>query len=386
MSTLFQIASVCRWNFRSLQMRIRKSLIISISFLAVIFVFAIVLAIRDGMQKSGVRRSSQAIATISSMKGLGPDAADRISQMPGIARVGGKAVVTPVLYHQIMLRDWKPGMIGLTAVSGIKASQVGNLPNFYMTGGRMFRPGFNEMIIGEGAKKIYPQYAIGRDINWMQRKWHIVGSYSTGSDVQDSIFLADLTQVQQTVNAGNNYSNIYVQLQRPSDYDRFRQALEKQSVISPSIQRLSDQETEMGKPFRAVLTLADGVITVLMAIGAIFAALNVMNAAVEARKSELAILRALGFARLPILTAILSEALVLALAGGILAVCMVGLIFSGAETSTLMDNRTVSFHLELTVSAALTALGLTLAMGFVGGLFPAIRAARLPIAAALHEG
>lgn len=386
MSTVFQIASVCRWNFRSLQMRMRSAVIISVSFLAVILVFTIVLTIRDGMKNSGARQGSQAIVTISSMKGVGPDAVDRISQMPGIARVGGKPVVTPVLFQQILLRDWKPGMIGLTAVSGIKANQVSNLPNFHMTEGRMFRPGINEMIVGEGAKKIYPQYDIGRDITWMQRKWHIVGSYSTGSDIQDSIFLTDITQAQQVMNAGNFYSNIYVQLQKPSDYDRFRQALEKQSVISPIIQRLSDQETEMGKPFRTVLTLADGVITVLMAVGAIFAALNVMNAAVEARKGELAILRALGFARLPILTAILSEALALALSGGVVAIAAVWLFFSGAETSTLMDNRTVSFHLDLTASAALTALGLTLAMGFVGGLFPAIRAARLPIAAALHEG
>lgn len=386
MSTVFQIISLCRWNFRSLKTRARSAAIISVSFLAVILVFTIVLMIRDGMSRSAMRPGADAIARVSSPNGLGPDALNIIRQMPGVAHSSGRALVSPVFFSAMLLRDWKPGMIGLTVITGISADNTRLLPGFHMTGGRMYRAGFNEMIIGEGAKKIYPQYAIGRNIEWMHHKWHIVGSYSTGSDVQDSMFVTDFRQAQDTVKKGNNFSNIYVQLNRPSDYYRFKQALERHGNISPVVERISEGDADMDKPFRTVLTLADVVITVLMAVGAIFAALNVMHAAVAARKGELAILRALGFARLPILTAILSEALILALTGGIVAVCMVGLVFSGAETSTIMGNRMVSFHMELTASAAMTALGLTLVMGFIGGLFPAIRAARLPIAAALHEG
>ena len=177
-----------------------------------------------------------------------------------------------------------------------------------------------------------------------------------------------------------------MRLAGPTTFAAFKAATEKQPKIGAKAQRLSERDSDTGKELRMVLTLVDGVITLLMGVGAVFAALNVMYAAVDRRGSELGVLRALGFARLPILSAILSESLVLAGIGGALGVVAAALLLNGFETSTIASYWAVSFRFAVTPSAVLTALALTLSMGFFGGLFPAIRAARLPIASALHEG
>ena len=151
------------------------------------------------------------------------------------------------------------------------------------------------------------------------------------------------------------------------------------------MKRLSEQDSELGKPFQIILSLAAAVITLLMSVGAIFASLNVMYANVSSRTGELAVLRALGFSRAPLLLALLSEAMLLAVVGGVLGVAAAGVGLNGLQSSTIMGSRQVTFEFAITLSSVATAMGLTLGMGFLGGLFPAIRAARLPIAVALRE-
>jgi putative ABC transport system permease protein len=151
------------------------------------------------------------------------------------------------------------------------------------------------------------------------------------------------------------------------------------------VKRLSEQDSELGKPFQIILSLVVAVITLLMSVGAIFASLNVLYANVASRTTELAVLRALGFSRAPLLLALLSEAMLLAVVGGLLGVAAAALALNGLQSSTVMGYRQVTFEFAITLSSVATAMALTLGMGFFGGLFPAIRAARLPIAQALRE-
>jgi len=134
-----------------------------------------------------------------------------------------------------------------------------------------------------------------------------------------------------------------------------------------------------------LLSTADGAITVLMAVGAVFGALNIMYANVAQRRGEIATLRALGFGRAAILAAVLSEALALSLLGGGLGVLAAYLLFNGYEASTSLGGSLTEFQFTVTPQAIAIGLLLTLGMGFVGGFFPAVRAARLPLARALRD-
>jgi putative ABC transport system permease protein len=277
-------------------------------------------------------------------------------------------------------------MLGIAIILAIGASKVGVLPNFRVVEGRMMRPGFNEMIMGEGARRIYPEYLAGRTIQWQRRNWKIVGVYSTGSVTRDSEFLVDLHQFQDATKSGNKFSGIDVRLVSPTAFAGFKTYIEGLPNLGAAVKTMAEEDEDVGKQFRVILALADGVITILMAAGAIFATLNVMYGNVASRSGELAVLRALGFSRFPVLAAVLSEAVLLALAGGVVGVILAVLAFNGLEAKTLMGGWLVSFCLAVTPSAIVMAFMLTLGMGFIGGLFPAIRAARLPVARALRDG
>jgi putative ABC transport system permease protein len=283
------------------------------------------------------------------------------------------------------IRDWRPDTLGIMAVYGIERGKIALLPNFRLLKGRMFRPGLNELMIGKGEVRLYPEFGLGKTMQWHHHSWKVVGEFETGSDVQDSLFLGDLHQIQAAIAKGNGYDYISARLTSPAAFDTFKKSLESRPGSSVYVKRLSEQDSDLGKPFQIILSLAAAVITLLMSVGAIFASLNVMYANVSSRTGELAVLRALGFSRAPLLLALLSEAMLLAVVGGVLGVAAAGVGLNGLQSSTIMGSRQVTFEFAITLSSVATAMGLTLGMGFLGGLFPAIRAARQPIALALRE-
>jgi putative ABC transport system permease protein len=383
---MHEISALCRWNIRGLPSRLRNASVVLVGFFAVVLVFVAVLSVRDGILRSETRPGTDRLAIVTSQHGP-MDAAvlDTVNQAPGVARADGKAQAAATDFGPLLIRNWRPDMLGIATVFAIDPDKAGVMPNFHVVEGRLMRPGFNEMMMGEGAKRIYPEYAAGRTIQWERREWKIVGVYSTGSLTRDSQFLVDLHQFQGATKSSDKFSAIYVRLASPSAFGEFKTYMEGRPGLAASVKTMAEEDEEVGKGFREILALAVGVITLLMAAGAIFAALNVMYANVARRSGELAVLRAVGFSRFSVLVAMLSEAVILALAGGLAGVVLAALAFDGLEAKTLMGGWLVSFRLAVTPSAIAMALALTLGMGFVGGLFPAIRAARRPIATALRE-
>jgi putative ABC transport system permease protein len=384
---LHQTLTLCRWNYLSLRARLRNASVVVFGFFVVVLVFVAVLSVRDGILGSEMRPGTDRLVIVSSSHGsLDASALDAVNQAPGVARMNSEPETAATAFGALVIRNWRPDMLGLASILAIDTSRVGVLPNFRVVEGRMMRPGFNEMMMGEGARQIYPEYLAGRTIPWRHRKWTVVGVYSTGSVTRDSRFLVDLRQFQDATKAGATFSGVDVRLLSPGAFSRFKKYMEAQPNLGAVVKTMAEEDEEVGKQFRVILALADGVITILMAAGAIFAALNIMYANVASRSGELAVLRALGFSRFPVLAAILSEAVLLALAGGVIGVALAVIAFGGLETSTLMGGWLVSFRLAITPSAIFIALLLALGMGVAGGLFPAIRAARQPVAAALREG
>jgi putative ABC transport system permease protein len=386
LAVMHEISSLCRWNIRGLRSRLRNASVVLVGFFLVVLVFVAVLSVRDGILQSETRPGTDQLAIVTSHHGAMDAAAlDAVNQAPGIARADGKPLVAPTDSGALLIRNWRPDMLGLAVILAIDSGKAGVMPNFHVVEGRLMRPGFNEMMLGEGARRIYPEYEAGRPIQWQRREWKVVGVYSTGSVTRDSQFLVDLHQFQGAAKSGDKFSEIYVRLASQAAFAGFKKYMERQPGLAASVKTMAEEDEEVGRQFREILAMVAGVITLLMAAGATFAALNVMYANVARRSGELAVLRAVGFSRFPVLVAMLSEAVILALAGGIAGVVLAALTLDGLEARTLMGGWLVSFRLAVTPSAIAMALALTLGMGFAGGLFPAIRAARRPIAAALRE-
>lgn len=383
---LHQIVAACSWNFRSIFNRLSNALVVVVGFFSVIVVLSTVLAVRDGVLQSQTRPGTDAITVVSSSAGpLDAQAYDVVMQAPEVVRDTNGPVASGTKWGVNLLRDWRPGSVGIAVVMGVDSKHIGVLPNFRIVSGRMFRPGLNELLIGKGALRLYPEFVPGRTMHWHHRIWKIVGVFATGSNVQDSLFLTDLRQAQDAIGKGNGYDQIMARLISPAAFDPFKKNLEKRPGLTFTVRRLSEKDSDMGAQYQLVLTLVAAVISLLMAVGAIFAALNIMYANVASRAGELAVLRALGFSRGPVLVAILAEALLLALVGGGLGVLTAALCFNGFESSAIMGQWQVTFEFAITPSSVAVVAILTLGMGFAGGLFPAIRAARSPIAEALRE-
>ena len=374
--------ALCRWNVSGVGKRLRGTIVITTGFFAVVMVFVAVLAVRDGITRSAMRPGGDGIGVVAGNRGsLDAAAVNLIAQAPGVAKDAHGPIITGITTGAMILQDWQPDRLGLALVMSINGARAGILPGFHIVEGRMFRPGHNEMVIGEGAKRLFQPYSTGSTVEWMHCPWKIVGVYSTGSSVQDSQFLADLHQTQATA---MSHDSVYVKLSRPAAFDSFKIFLTHKSGLDITVDRLSDADRRYGEDLKGILELIDGVITALMAAGAVFASLNVTYASVARRSSELALLRALGFSRLSVLSTVLSEVMLLALIGGAAGVLAAILVFNGLETGSLIGGHPVVFRFAVTPSAMAIGLLLTLGMGFVGGLFPAVGAARRSVAAGLR--
>ena len=387
MGSFRQIAAICSWNFRTMGSRLQSSLIVVLGFFGVVLVFVAVLAMRDGISGQMSAKDDDGVGLVyGGLSGsITSDMIPVVEQAPGVAQSARGPLVSGTLYSWMNLPQWAPGLFAEEGVRGVDAKFASVMPNFRILRGRMFRAGLNEFIVGVNGEKLFSQLELGKTVHWRTRDWKVVGVFSTGSARYDSSTLADLHQIQAINESGTRISSIFTKLTSPDAFPQFKSALERDPRFRGTVERLSDFENEIGSQLSLLLSTADGVITVLMAIGAVFGALNIMYANVAQRRGEIATLRALGFSRASILAAVLSEALALSLLGGGLGVLAAYLLFNGYEASTSLGGSLTEFQFTVTPQAIAIGLLLTLGMGFVGGFFPAIRAARLPLARALRD-
>lgn len=387
MGVFRQIVAVCGWNFRGIATRAQSSLIVVLGFFGVVLVFVAVLAMRDGIAGAMTTKDADGVGLIfSGFYGSVTSAMiPVISQAPGVVQSPRGPLVSGTLYAFLQVPKWAPGLVAQAAIRGVDDKFSSVMPGFHIVHGRMFRTGLNELIVGINDERIFPQLEMGKTVHWRARDWKVVGVFSTGSARYDSSAFADLHQIQALDTEGTRISSIFVRLGSPADFNSFKAYLEHDPRFRGTVDRLSDFENKIGQQLSTLLETADGVITLLMAIGAVFGALNIMYANVANRGAEIATLRALGFSRVAILAAVLSEAIGLALVGGGLGVLAAYLLFNGYEASTALGGTLTDIRFNVTPLAVGVGLLLTLTMGFVGGLFPAIRAARLPLARALRD-
>ena len=395
MNWLSQTLAVLALNIRTIPGRLSSSGVAIVGIAGVVVVFVSVLSIAAGfaaaMQGSGspnralVMRSG---ADSEMTSGLGGADVDIIKQAPGLRRTGQTALASAELYVIIDLpKRSTPDAPANVPMRGIEPSGIPLREEFSIVEGRMFQFGTSEVIVGRGARGQFVGTEVGNTIVSGQNRWQVVGVFEADGGVAETEIWTDARTLQGAYRRGNSYQSLLARLESPESLDTFRDWLTSNPQLNVSIKRENEYYAGQSQALtRLIRTIGFG-IAGLMGIGAVFGAILTMYTAVATRSREIATLRALGFNTMSVLVSILAESLVLGAIGGVIGGAAAYLAFNGYQTSTMNFQTFSQVAFAFRVTPELLGMGLfyALAMGLIGGLFPAIRAARLPIPTALRE-
>jgi putative ABC transport system permease protein len=393
MNVIRQIGAVVAMNLRNLPQRFGSSLVIVIGSAGVVAMLVAVLAMAAGMSKTlqGTGRDDRAIvlrngSASESGSALNRNAARIVLDAPGIKKdADGKPLLTaePLRLLKLFRRDDGSEVTAVLRGLGAQAPLV--RPEMKIIEGRMFRPSINELIVGKAAKAQYRGTEIGSRIATRTATWLVVGTFTTNGDAHESELMADADTVMSSDN-GSTYGSITVLLDAPSSLRTLRDSLTSNPGLRVDVTRERDYFSRQSNAVSRLLWVLVYVVGSIMGLGALFGALNTMYSAVSARTTEIATLRAIGFGSMAIVVSVLIEALLLAAAGGILGVGAAWLFFNGRTVSTTQGSAYAQLIFDISVTLQLALIGVAVAgvIGFIGGLFPAWRAARLPVATALR--
>lgn len=378
--------SVCNFSLGSLRFRMQPAVIAVIGFAGVVLVFIGLLSIRDGLNAVMGHTGSDDVAIVSSSGPgmLGLDAVRVIGQAPGVAHGPEGPLVSGDLVASARVHKADGSLVNLT-IRGVGPAADAIWSKRHLIAGRAFRSGVDEIVVGRMVARQFPELALGKTYHWNHHAWKVVGVFASGGNMHESEIWANVHDLQSAYNAGNNFSGAYVKLTSAAVFDSFKKSLKSNPQISVSVDRESTYFAEAAKDTSQLISVVGALVALLMGIGAVFGALNTMYAAVSARTREIATLRALGFNRSPVVLSVIVEALLLGFSGGAAAAIVGYLLFNGFQASTVGNGGVLAFDFAVTPTLLATGIGYALLMGLVGGLFPAIRAARLPIATALRD-
>jgi len=253
--------------------------------------------------------------------------------------------------------------------------------------GRMLRFGTNEVVVGRAAARQFAGLSLGSEIKAGQTTWMVVGIFESRGSVAETEIWCDARFLQGAYRRGNSYQSVYVKLVSHDAFDALKDSLTTDPRLNVTALRETAYYERESQLLQTVIHGVGYVIAGLMGIGAVFGAVNTMYTAVASRTREIATLRALGFNGTPVVLSVLIEALLLSVVGGVIGALLAWVAFDGYQTST-MNFQTfsqVSFGFAVTPRLLVQGLSYAIVMGLVGGLFPAVRAARLPVVNALRE-
>jgi putative ABC transport system permease protein len=394
MGWLRQIVAVTLLNLRTIPQRLGSSAVGVVGIAGVVVVLVAVLSIAEGfraaMQGAGspgralVMRSG---ADTEMTSGLGGPETEIIMQAPGLARSGQRPVASAELFVIIDLPKRSTGTPANVPLRGIQPATLEVRDEVSISDGRMLQFGTNEVIVGRAASGQFAGLDLGSAIRAGQDTWTVVGLFEADGSVAETEIWCDARTLQGAYRRGNSYQSVLARLDSPESFDRFKDWLTSNPQLNVSVRRETEYyATQSAALTTLVRTIGFG-IAGLMAIGAIFGAILTMYTAVATRSREIATLRALGFNPLAVLVSVLTESIGLAAAGGVIGGLAAYAGFNGYQTSTINFQTFSQVAFAFRVTPTLLVMGLiwSLVMGFIGGLLPAVRAARLPIAQALRE-
>lgn len=391
---LSQIFAVTLFNLRSMPGRKGASVAAAVGIAGVVAVLVGVLSIAEGFRAAMTVSGPDDVVIVlrsgadSEMNsGLSREEVRLIADAPGLARTTNGPLASAELFVMINLTNRSTGSDGNLAFRGLGEAALAVRGDIKMVEGRRFEPGRNEIIVGVGAVRTFVGLELGRKIRVGLNEWEIVGLFSGGSGAAESEIWTDAAVLQPAYHRGDSFQSVYGKLASPEAFQQFKDALTTNPQLKVKAVRQSEFLAEQSSMLTGFIENFGVFIAALMALGALFGALNTMYSAVAARSREIATLRALGFGRSPIILSVVFESLVLALLGGVVGAGAAYFAFDGFKAATInwQSFSQIAFAFAVTPRLLVSAIAWAAVIGLFGGLFPAIRAARLPIAAALRE-
>ncbi len=383
MSELRQIAAVSLIGVGGLRERFGTALVVVVGMACVVGVLTSMLSLTAGLTRAYLRPedATRAIvwaghATFDQSRSLHPDAIDTILDAPGIARGPGGAPLADAEFLMRLL-SMEGSAAGSLQLRGVGPAGLALRPAFRIVAGHMFRSGTRELVVGVGAARKLG-LGVGSEVRLRDGKWPIVGVFSCGGDIIESYLVGDaLTVMAARRRAG--FAQVIAQLVDAKAFPEFQTWLIENPALSVSVERKTDYDLRTVGVSTAFFTRMAYVIGAIMALGALFGIVKIMYGVVRARTREIGTLRAIGFGATPVVMSVLAEAALLGAIGALLGCAIAWLIFDGRD-------MWVWGAFRLRVSPALWALGLLWALitSLIGGLFPALRAGRLPPSEALR--
>ena len=394
MKTIKQIVAVTWLNLRNIPQRLASSAVAVVGVGAVVLVFAAVLSMATGLERTMVSAGTDDTAVIMRSgstselnSGLSNEQVLIVANAPGVLKNGDRTVMSAELYVVTDVKKRSNQADANVPFRGVQEGAFEVRQGIRIADGRMFEPGKNEIVVGLAAQREFEGLETGSIIRFGQNEWTVVGAFDAGGSVSESELWTDVRVLQSAYRRGNSFQSVRVKLQSPEAIETLRQALADDPRIDPVVMTELDYYSSQSQGLVQFIKVVGYPLTILMAIGAIFGALNTMYSSVSIRGKEIATLRALGFGPAAVLFSTVIESVLLALAGGVLGGLVAYLVFNGFQVSTLNGPSFSQVVFDFAVTPELLGQGMRAALiiGVVGGLFPAIRAARLPVATALRE-
>jgi ABC-type lipoprotein release transport system permease subunit len=384
---------ITNYNLRSMVIRKGTAAMTAGGIAMVVAVFVMTLAIAQGFRSTLVASGSpgnaivlRKSATAETVSAVQRSDVPIIESLPQVARgAGGRPLSSPELVTIIALprvTDNQPANVPVRGV-GAQAFEVRETLKF--SEGRRFTPGTREINAGKLAIGRFKGLTVGSDVKFGSNVWHVVGVFTADDAAFESEVWGDI-DVMMPAFQRNGYQSVTVKLADASMFDSFKAAVEGDPRLYLQPQRELDYYAEQSRAMTTVIRVFGTFVTLILSIGAMFGAMNTMYAAVAYRTREIGTLRALGFSGFRIVTAFLAESIALAMVGGVIG-CILALPVHGLSTGTtnFSSFTEVAFKFRITPALMIGGVIFSAVMGAVGGLLPAIRAARIPVARALRE-
>lgn len=394
MSWFRQLGALIGFNLRTLPARLGSAGAAVFGVAGVVAVLVGVLSIGEGFRRVMTAAGSPDTAIVlrggadSEMTSvLLRDDVELIRNAPAVARAGGQPLASPELFVLVDLAKRSTGTDANVPMRGVRKEAFAVRPEIKIVQGKMFAWGTNEVIVGRSAQSQFAKTEVGTTLQFGQTRWKIVGVFEGNGGIAESEVWADAAVLAPAYHRGSSYQTVLVKLASAGSFQQFKDALTSDPRINAKVERETEYYAAQSRVMRGLVTGLAAVVCTLMGLGAIFGALNTMYTAVAARARETATLEALGFGGSAVMISVMLEALLLSFIGGILGAIGAWLAFDGYRSATMnwQTFSQVAFAFDVTPSLMIGAIIYALFIGLVGGFFPAIRAARLPVAIALRE-
>jgi putative ABC transport system permease protein len=382
------------YNFRSIRARWTSTIVAVLGIAGTVGVFVAMLSLANGFKATLVASGSRGNALIlragsptEMMGGVTLDSVRVVQDAPGVARDSSGPLVTQEVVGVMPFPLISTGTDANVQVRGVSSNVLRIRTFAKITDGRMFQPGLSEIVVGRNASRTYAGLTVGNSVQFGGGRWQVVGIFDAGGSAFDSEIWCDAKLLNEILKRPDNiFQSVTVHLASPETFQQFKDAVTSDPRMNVDVTREIDYYAKQSTTMTRLITVLGGLVAVIMAIGAVFGALNTMYSAIAERGREIATMRAVGFSSSNVILSFLFEALSISFVGGILG-CLAVLPLNGLTTNTMnfQTFANVAFAFKVTFDLLLLGIVFALVMGVLGGMLPAIRAATRPVAVALRE-